>query len=395
MSVACLVIPHFALRMTLLDHPELDGRPLVLASPSHARSSVLDCTPEATKQGIRPGMLLREVTVLCPEAIFIEPNPVREYALFDHILRALETFSPAVEPIVAGQCYVDLRGLGRHDPSPEAAAQRLLKLVSPLLRPRAGVAPGKFTAWVAARKTSPGNATIVNADGVIPFLAPIPTSWLPLPYDAIRRLERLGLRTLSDLAALPSSAVQARFGPAGKCAWQLANGIDDATIVARQRLEAVVEELALPAPSTSRDMLLLGIKQLVYRAFGRPELRHRYVRQARIQVLIEDNRSLDKELTFREPLGCQRVIDVLAHRLQNLELPGAAEGVILGLIDLVSETARQERLPGLASRKTRPLIDAARQLKRRYGISPLYQIVEVEPWSRIPERRHALISYDP
>lgn len=395
MSVACLVIPHFALRMALLDHPELDGLPLVLASPAHARSHVLDCTPEATKQGIRPGMLLREVTVLCPEAVFIEPNPVREHALFERILRALETFSPNVEPIVAGQCYVDLRGLDRHDASPEAAAQRLLRLISPLLRPRAGVAPGKFTAWVAARKTSPGNATIVASDEVTTFLAPIPTAWLPLPLDMVRRLERLGLRTLADVAALPSTALQARFGPAGKCAWELANGLDDHTVVARERVEAVVEQLALPAPSTSRDMLLLGIKQLVYRAFGRPELRHRYVRQARIQVLIEDNRSLDKELTFREPLGCQRIIEVIAHRLQHVELPGAAEGVILGLIDFVTETARQERLPGLASRKTRPLVDAARQLKRRYGISPLYQVVEVEPWSRIPERRHALISYDP
>jgi nucleotidyltransferase/DNA polymerase involved in DNA repair len=395
MPIACLLIPHFALRMALLEQPELDGRPLVLISSSQSRPDVLDCTPEAAKQGIRPGMLLREVTVLCPEAIFIEPNPVREHAVFEQMLRALETFSPAVEPIVPGQCYIDLQGLQRHDASLEAAMERLLRLVSPLFRPRIGVAPGKFTAWIAARKTSPGGTTIVDSNAVVDFLAPIPTTWLPLPHDTTRRLERLGLRTIGDLASLPSSAMQARFGAMGKKLWELGNGIDDPTVAPRQRLEAVVEALTLPAPSTSRDMLLLGIKQLVHRAFGRPELRYRYVRQARLQVLIEGNRSLDKELTFREPLDCQRVIEVLAHRLQQLELPGAAEGLILGLIDLVAGTARQERLPGLTSRKTRPLVEAARQLKRRYGASPLYHIVEVEPWSRIPERRHALISFDP
>lgn len=41
------------------------------------------------------------------------------------------------------------------------------------------------------------------------------------------------------------------------------------------------------------------------------------------------------------------------------------------------------------------LIDAIKDLKLRIGHSPLYRVVEVDPWSRIPERRHALLSFDP
>jgi DNA polymerase-4/protein ImuB len=67
----------------------------------------------------------------------------------------------------------------------------------------------------------------------------------------------------------------------------------------------------------------------------------------------------------------------------------------LELIGLTAETAHQELLPGLRSRRMRPLVEVARQLKQRYGESPLYRVVEVEPWSRIPERRHALLAYDP
>jgi len=36
-----------------------------------------------------------------------------------------------------------------------------------------------------------------------------------------------------------------------------------------------------------------------------------------------------------------------------------------------------------------------RQLKVRFGRSPMTQVVEVEPWSRLPERRFALMDYDP
>jgi hypothetical protein len=41
------------------------------------------------------------------------------------------------------------------------------------------------------------------------------------------------------------------------------------------------------------------------------------------------------------------------------------------------------------------LRDAVRELKLRLGHSPLYRVVEVDPLSRIPERRHALLSFDP
>ncbi|MGE3797584.1 MAG: DNA polymerase Y family protein [Thermomicrobiales bacterium] len=395
MALACVLIPHFSLRMTLLDRPDLDGLPLVLTSPPNARTCVVDCSPEATQRGVRPGMLLREVTALAPEAIFIEPNPVRESAAFERVLTALETFSPAIEPEGVDRCFVDLAGLQRHDPSLDMAISRLLALVPSILRPRVGVAPGKFTASLAARKAAPGSSFVVDEAELSAFLQEIPVSWLPIEFDLVKRLERLGLPTLGALKALPSSAMQARFGTQGKTIWHLANGIDDATVRPREVQEAINESLTLPAPSSSREMLLIGVRQLVQRAFNRPELQHRYVRQARLQVLIEDHRSWEKEMTFGEPVGCDRVIEILAHRLQALELQGPAERLNLALIGLVSETAKQDMLPGLRSRRTLPIAAAARQLKRRYGNSPLYHIVEVEPWSRIPERRHALISYDP
>jgi DNA polymerase-4/protein ImuB len=395
MPIAALIIPHFALRMSLLDQPELDGLPLVLTSPPNSRTVVNDCTPEATLQGVRPGMLLREVTALCPDAIFIEPNPVREATVFDEILRSLETFSPSIEIGPPGCCYVDLHGLQRHDASPEAGAMRLLKLIPSVLRPRAGIAPGKFTALCAARKSHPGATLLIAEEIVRSFLARLPVAWLPVDPKTITRMERLGLRAMGEVAALPSTAMQARFGPEGHRAWELCSGRDDLTVRPLQRPESVIEGITLPAPSTSREMLLLGITQLVRRAFSRPELRHRNVRQAQLHVLIEENRSWEKSLSFREPAGADRIIEIIKHRLQDLELPGAAERIVLHLIGLVSETTHQQLLPLLAPKRTAPIGQAIRQLEQRYGASPLYRIVEIEPWSRIPERRYALISYAP
>ncbi|MCC6790646.1 MAG: DNA polymerase Y family protein [Thermomicrobiales bacterium] len=398
MAIACVHIPQFALRIAVLEQPALDGLPLVLTSASSARTVVIDCTPEAAARGIKPEMLLREVTTLCPDAVFIPSNPAREAAAFDAIVDALETFSPLVEPAELGTCHVDLRGLDRHDGSLSDAGERLRRLVSPILRPRVGIGPGKFTSWVAARQSAPGSGARIIPEAEAEAkrtLASVPTWWLPFPAALLKRLDRLGLRSLGEIAALPASAMQARFGADGRRIWELCNGNDETLIRPRGKPETLTERLPFPAPIVSREMLLIALRQLILRAFTRPQLRHRYVRQVRLQVLIEDNRSWEKEMTFREPVGRERLIETLRHRLQEVDLPGPAEGLSLELIGLVGEVAHQELIPSLRTRRTRPIVEAARQLKQRYGVSPLFHIAEVEPWSRIPERRHALISYDP
>jgi nucleotidyltransferase/DNA polymerase involved in DNA repair len=395
MSIACLLIPHFPLRITLLQRPELDGAPLVLTTPPGGRAVVADCVQEASVRGVKRGMPLRDVAKLIPNVVFIEPNPARDNVVFDRLLETIETFSPQVEPAEPGCCYINLAGLERHYATTDDAMTHLLGLIPHVLRPRIGVAPGKFTAWAAARRAPPGGMKSITSTEVKSFLRPLPLDWLPVPDQTVTGLMGLGFRTLSDLADLPMTAVQARFGPAGRLGWDLANGRDDQTIRPRQTIESVVERMTLPAPVTSREMLLIGLKRLITRAFRRPELRYRGVRQARLRVLIEENRSWEKEMTFREPAGQDRVIEILGHRLAAVELPGAAEAMSLELIGITAEAVHQELLPGLRSRRTRPLFDVARQLKQRYGESPLYHIVEVEPWSRIPERRHALLAFDP
>jgi hypothetical protein len=76
-------------------------------------------------------------------------------------------------------------------------------------------------------------------------------------------------------------------------------------------------------------------------------------------------------------------------------LPGPIEALTLELSGLIDATSCQELLPGFNSRRPRQLAEASHHLKQRFGTSGLYRVAEVEPWSRLPERRQALIAYDP
>ncbi len=395
--IACISIPHFALRVALLERPELDGEPLVLGPLPGTRANVSDATPEAQSRGIRPGMSVREAIALCPEAVILSPNPVREAGVAERLLVQLEQLSPLVEAdeAIPGIWYVDLLGLERHLGSPAQAAARLLATLPSVLRPRAGVGSGKFTARVAAGHAAHGEPYVVAPGQTAAFLSRVAVRWLPLPVDDILRLEALGLHTLGELSALPAAKLAARFGPTGRHIWDLAQGNDPDPVRPREREPIVTEWMDLPAPATSRETLLLALGQLVERAFRQPILRGRAVRQARLRLRLEGGSSWAKALTLRSPYVASDLIRALRLRLENLELPGPAESVALDLAGLTAETGIQERLPGYRTRWTTPLIEATRHLKQRYGDSPLFQIIEVEPWSRIPERRHALLSYDP
>jgi DNA polymerase-4/protein ImuB len=391
------MIPHFALRVALLERPKLDGAPLLLGPPQGGRPVVRDVTPEAAAHGVRPGLTLREAVALSPDAVIVTPHPVREHAAAERVVAGLETLSPAVEiDAVRPGCYlVDLTGLERLLGPPRLAAERLLATVPALLRPRAGVAPTRFAARVTAHRATAGAVQVIDHASLPAFLATAPVSLLPLAADKRRRMERLGLRTLGDLAALPPSAVQARFGAEGRRVWELARGHDPTPVRARLQPETVAESLTLPAPATSRETLHIAMTRLVLRAFDRPALQNRHVRQAQLRATLESGQAWEQVTILREPGGHKRLIEALGYRLQSLSLAGPVAELSLELSGLIDATSRQELLPGFHSRRPWQLAEASRHLKQRFGTSGLYRVAEVEPWSRLPERRQALIAYDP
>ncbi len=398
MPIVCLRIPYFALRIALLESPHLNGKPLVLSNPQSGRAIVLDATPEALAGGIRPGMNLREASALCPTVVVLAADPVRERTVSQQIQNRLEHLSPLVEPDEAEQgCwYIDLTGLERYYGTYAQATQRLIACVDPILRGRVGVASARFTARVAAGVAKAGSIRTVTDDEAPGFLAEAPITWVPLPPDVIRQLEHLGIPTLGAFTKLPARKVAARFGPAGRQAWELARGQDNQPVVPPPRTRTVIEDLVMPTPAVSREMLMIGLRQMVTRAFGKAELRGKHVRQVTLHAMLEgERRSWERTLTLKEPCGQDRVIDTLALRLQAIEMAGPIEMVTLEFSGITNETARQAAFSMMGPRAAAPLTAAIHQLKHRYGLSPIYHVVEVEPWSRIPERRHALITYDP
>jgi nucleotidyltransferase/DNA polymerase involved in DNA repair len=229
------------------------------------------------------------------------------------------------------------------------------------------------------------------------FLAGLSVEDLPVSVGMRRRLRQFGLRTLGELARLPQGAVGAQFGPEGVRAWELAHGEDHEPIVPYRAPTQIHERLEFPAPVDTWDALLAAVRTLLLRALHRREAFGRAARALRLRVHLEDGHVWERGVTFREPVGSsERMLLALTHKLEGAELPSPFCEVELTVLELCGESVQQGNL--FTQQRTRQLArvaEAARQLKARYGRPVLARVLEVEPWSRIPERRFALIDYDP
>ncbi len=396
-QVACVWLPHLPLRSAVLHQPAWDGRPLVLGSAPGQRKEVQLCSPEAARAGIHPGLPLREVVALCRDAIIVPPDPVRTATVLEEILVQLQRVSPAVELTDDHSLYLDLRGLQRlyHDDF-AAVAQAIRAQIPAVLRPRLGAAWGKFTAAVAARQATPATVRVVPRRDTATFLAPLPIRYLPFSAEAVVRLHRLGLRRIGELGALPLGAVQAQFGPPGARAWRLVNGHDDEPLVPQPYAPAVRATLRLDDPLTSVDAIQAAVRHLLAHTFGAPAFRGRSAHQVRLRALLSDGASWERLFTFKEALSSH----ALAERAlrSKLALPGGlptapVEELGLELRGLGREAAKQPSLFTTRVRQGDQIAEAARHLRARYGRMLLYHAQEVEPWSRIPERRWARVPY--
>jgi DNA polymerase-4/protein ImuB len=265
------------------------------------------------------------------------------------------------------------------------------------LPPQLGIAGHRFTAFIAAQRTDPGTVEHVAIDDAAAFLAPEPVERLPLSADAVERLHLLGIDTCGQFASLPRYAVEAQLGFEGGIAWLAASGEDPTPVRPRPwERERVVEYVQAEPPLVSREAILHGVEQMLGRALRHPRARHRFVRLVRLRAETERGGLWEREQVLREPLGDRdRLWIVLRSLVEHAEFTGPLAQVTLELGGLTDESGRQHSLFAEQTRRREQLDEIVRHLKVRFGESPLSRVVEVEPWHRLPERRYALLEYDP
>ncbi len=391
--IACVLVTHLPMKAELRRYPELRGKSVVITECYGSKDLVLDSSPEA--RGVVAGMPLQEAVSRCKDTVLLRADAPHYESAFDAVICSLEQRSPLVEKADLGRAYVGLDGLEAMYGDEARLIASLLQAVPQEFNPRIGVAGGKFPAYVAAVTSRSGRATRVPED-VAGFLKELSVDLLPLSWDNKTRLHRFGLHTLGQLAALSAGSIQAQLKAEGKRAWELAGGIDRSPLLPFQREEAVTEFLTFPSPAVTQPAILMAVETLLGRAFSHPQIRGKYVRTAAIESQVVRHPPWTRHFAFKEAVGSkERALFALKCRMDTTVLPGPLEDMKLTLAGFTGESGIQSSLFSDV-RKREQLREMMRQLEALLGGKPpIYQVKDVEPWSRIPERRQVLVPFDP
>jgi protein ImuB len=337
-------------------------------------------------------MRLGEAMARCPKLVLVPPDPAGVAEVWERVLAALESIGAAVEPGAPGAACFDATGLlGLHGgiDGVLGAARRALE------RPaRLAAAPSRFAALAAAATRGRARKPAV-VHFARPFLAPLPVDLLGLDgrvMALVEPLERLGLRTLGELAALPRAKVADRFGSPGITAWELARGGGDAPFPRRPG-ERLYERLDLPE-SSSGLALERALALLVDRLLARRERRERTIRSAFLEAILVEGGTWRERMVFREALADPaRMRLALTPRLSAL--PAPAEALALGVERFGPPASDQRALleDSIAIRQAR-LREAVRQARAAAGPEVALRVLQVEPGSRVPERRAVLTPFE-
>jgi nucleotidyltransferase/DNA polymerase involved in DNA repair len=400
MTVVCVLLERFELAVAAGGRAGLLGEPAALA-PQAGRELFIGAASQAAEAyGIHAGMRMGEALSRCPRLALVPPDPMGVAEAWEQALTRLESLGAAVESLRPGEACFDARGLER------LHAGRVVKMLAEgylaargserlrrlLAGPRIGQGPTRFCAFVAAsgaRVRRPGRVAGA-AD-----LAPYEIALLRRRAETaalVEPLERLGIATLGDLAALSRSAVADRFGRPGLLAHDLARGYDT-PLRPRQPGELLREALELPE-SGSGEQLGRALGLLIDRLLARRERRGRTLRGVVISARLVEGGTWRERVIFREALAdAQRMRLALGGRLALLPAPADTLELTVERFGPPHAEARALFDDG-STRRDERLREAVRQARAIAGPDAALRVLEIDPDSRVPERRVVLTPFD-
>jgi nucleotidyltransferase/DNA polymerase involved in DNA repair len=390
MPVTCALIHRFRL-IAAVEGREVLARPAALAPEPGAAQLIGEVSLAAEKFGLRPGMRMGEALSRCPELVLVPPDPERAERSWEEALRRLEGIGAEVESDRAGEAFFEAGGLERLYGGIEGVLRRTRQATG--RSARFGVGPGRFCAYVAAR-TSGG---IVPDRGAREFLEPAPVSLLcgrlgaeDEADDLPNELERLGISALGRLAGLPRDAVADRFGRLGLRALRLARG-EDEPLRSRRVRESLAVELDLPEAVTGQQ-LERALELLIARLLAHRGRRGRTLRAVRLSARLAAGGGWCRQVALRAASADPaRLADALLPHLSLL--PAPASTLRLEAVALGPETGEQLSLAGPEEQRRRRIAEAVRQTRSAAGADAVLRVLEVDPESRVPERREVLMPW--
>ncbi len=254
--------------------------------------------------------------------------------------------------------------------------------------PRLGLAPGPFSARLAAARARPGR--LLKIDDARAFLAPLPTRELWLDGEQMERLDLLGLRTLGAVAAIGPRELESQLGREGRRAVLLARGLEPDQLTPWQPPMFTSAHRQFEPPVQDREALLFVARALCGDLAEELGLRGAGAKQMRVRLICEDGDVEARESIVRHPLSSTAELFGLAGSwIKSWQPHAPINEMWIELPVLEAAGRRQLRLWTGGDGNSDEVTAALERLQERHGDAVVRKPRPVLPSSPIPSQRFA------
>ncbi len=299
----------FFASVELLDRPDVRGKPAIVGHAG-GRGVVTSATYEARKFGVRSAMPVSQALRLCPSAIILPPHYEKYTEYSRRVMDIFQEVTPLVEPLSIDEAFLDVAGARRLLGSPGRIAEliRSRVLEETGLTCSVGVAGTKFLAKLASGRAKPDGLLIIPPAEALAYLRPLPVGALwGVGASTQSALERMGMRTVADIADAPLGVLQRAVGEASaRRLHELANGRDARQVVTESREKSIGHENTFEIDVADADRLRRELLRLSGRVGERLRRHGMVARTVAIKVRFADFRTITRSRTLAEPTNVGR-----------------------------------------------------------------------------------------
>ncbi|NND73453.1 MAG: DNA polymerase IV [Ilumatobacter sp.] len=362
------------------DDAALRGRPVAVGGGG----VVLAASYEAKRYGVRTPMPGHQAKRLCPDLVFVDPHFDKYVEASRAVFAIFDDVSPIVEGISIDEAFIDVSGLRRLAGTPVEIATKLRAdvLAGVGLPITVGIARTKFLAKVASGVGKPDGLLVVEPDGELAFLHPLPVQALwGVGIVTATKLNARGIFTVGDVAKMPATTLESIAGVAsGRQLHALSRNLDPRVVTVGTRRGSIGSQQALGRRARTRDEIEVILRRLVDRVTRRMRSAHRIGRTVTLRFRFENFTRATRSHTLPHPTSATAPIEATALGLLDaswslIEVEGLTL-IGLSLGQLRSDDVVQVTLPFEKSEAEQvdTVVDAIRD---RFGTASLNRAASV------------------
>jgi len=208
----------------------------VAGDPKKRTGIILAANYEARSFGVKTAMVVHEAVKLCPKITLVPPDHHFYGQKSKEVMDLLSNYTPILEQNSIDEAWLDMTGAEGLFGKPVEAAKRIMDEIKDSLGLwcSIGIAENKFLAKMAAEMKKPLGITELWERDIPEKLWPLPVKEMyGVGGKTAKKLNRMGIRTISELARFDKNHIVKAFGKSGNEIYLHANGIDHSPVLPR------------------------------------------------------------------------------------------------------------------------------------------------------------------